>query len=674
MISRTPQPSQWSRSPRHRDTYFFGHQNSFAQRPWACLFCIAVAWLFACQIGLAQTDAPREWTDSTGKFKVTATLIEVKDGTAFLKGKDGKTLKIPVAKLSAADQSFLAAGENPFMEEGNEAGSIFNAPAETNSENANQNTRNGQGGWNSEPVINWNEVETLDRNAESTWSLELSPKNDLGFTPKQATLNKLNRAFEDIRKLVIDPISQRAVAGYTSSFSHEKPESRLAISDLVSGKTIHTTPVVGDMCPIAILNDGVTFVMYGTSDGRGGYETRDQLQLWRLDGKKIIRTKSWIPFPNESESFGRKENGILASAFVMPNNRLVLQSNHGRLVCVDALTLQPYWQTQLGREHSVCANTDRTLLGVADGHTIMIIDPQTGTVKASTVLEDKPNVAWLRVRWSPSGTKLLYSFMSELRVLDLTSGQWTHKASFPGSHVLAPNEIDYPHDDYALVENRLLIHIPSQIKVCAYQDAKQIVTVGGTSFISLHDNDRGLIVPAKIPHPAVETLLTQAVDDPSVFLIRPGVEVAINTQGCGQWSQSVAESLRKAAVASGYKVVEQSPVTIVGSISGPTQEAVSYIAAGSYVANVYNSSIRLVYDGKDVWTTGGTNIPGVISTSQGQSIKEKLDELGKSPNLWVFENTVFPKILQKPSANQGPGSNEALMTSKFTMNGLVDSK
>ncbi len=609
----------------------------------------------------------REWSDATGKFKVTASLMEVKDGTAFLKAKDGKTLKIPVAKLSAADQSFLAEGDNPFMEAGNDFGASSNSTNETGGNSS-------QGGWNAEPVVDWDEVEPLDRTTESEWNLTLPQKNELGFTPKPATLNKLNRAFEDIRKLIVDPISQRAVAGYTSSFSHDQPESRLAISDIVSGKTIHTSPVVADMCPIAVLNDGITIVMYGTSDGRGGFETRDQLQLWRLDGKKIIRTKSWIPFPNESESFGRKENGIMAAVIAAPNNRLVLLSNHGRLVCVDALTLQPYWQTKLGGEYAVCASADRTLLGVADGHTIMIVDPQTGTVKASTMLDDKPHVAWPRVRWSPSGTKLLYSFMKDLRVLDLTTGQWVQKCTFPAEHILAPNEIDYPHDDYALVENRVLIHIPSQIKVCEYQDAKQILTVGGTSFISLHENERGLIVPAKIPHPGAESMLTKAVDDPNVFLIRPGVEVAINAQGCGQWAQAAAESLKKAATESGYKVVDRSPITIVGSITGPTQEAVSYIAAGSYVANVYNSSIRLVHDGKDVWTTGGTNIPGVIQTSQGQSIKDKLDELGKSPNLWVFEHTVFPKILQKPSADQGPVGSGALMTSKFTLNGLVDSK
>jgi hypothetical protein len=617
-----------------------------------------------------QSGDMREWSDATGKFKVTASLIEVKDGTAILKAKDGKTLKIPVAKLSAADQSFLAEGDNPFMEMDKDFGSSSNSANDTGGNGGN----GSQGGWNSEPVVDWDEVEPLDRTTESEWNLTLPQKNELGFTPKPATLNKLNRAFEDIRKLIVDPISQRAVAGYTSSFSHDQPESRLAISDIVSGKTIHTSPVVADMCPIAVLNDGITIVMYGTSDGRGGFETRDQLQLWRLDGKKIIRTKSWIPFPNESESFGRKENGIMATVIAAPNNRLVLLSNHGRLVCVDALTLQPYWQTKLGGEYAVCASADRSLLGVADGHTIMIVDPQTGTVKASTMLDDKPHVAWPRVRWSPSGTKLLYSFMKDLRVLDLTTGQWVQKCTFPAEHVLAPNEIDYPHDDYALVENRVLIHIPSQIKVCEYQDAKQILTVGGTSFISLHENERGLIVPAKIPHPGAEAMLTKAVDDPNVFLIRPGVEVAINAQGCGQWAQAAAESLKKAATESGYKVVDRSPITIVGSITGPTQEAVSYIAAGSYVANVYNSSIRLVHDGKDVWTTGGTNIPGVIQTSQDQSIKDKLDELGKSPNLWVFEHTVFPKILQKPSAGQGPVGSGALMTSKFTLNGLVDSK
>ncbi len=56
----------------------------------------------------------REWSDATGSFKITATLLEVKDDLAYLKTLEGKTLRIPVARLSQSDQEFLKGGANPF--------------------------------------------------------------------------------------------------------------------------------------------------------------------------------------------------------------------------------------------------------------------------------------------------------------------------------------------------------------------------------------------------------------------------------------------------------------------------------------------------------------------------------------------------------------------------------
>ena len=292
---------------------------------------------------------------------------------------------------------------------------------------------------------------------------------------------------------------------------------------------------------------------------------------------------------------------------------------------------------------------------MADGHAIMIVDPQTGAVKASTFVEDKPHIGWPRIRWSPSGTKLLFTFMSEIRVLDLTKGNWTHKVGFTGGPI-APNSLSYPHDDYALLDNHLLVHIPSQIKVCDYRSATSITSVGGMCFIGMQGGDSGLVVPAKMPHPAAEKILAQAEKDPSVFLIHPGVQVSVNAAGAGQWAGQVAQMLTKAATASGYKVVSSSPIVIEASVSGPKQEAVSYIASGSYIANVYQSTIKLTWQGKDVWTTGGSNLPHMISTERGESIQDRLNEIGKTPNLSVFENTKFPKMLQKPSGdNKGPG-------------------
>jgi CubicO group peptidase (beta-lactamase class C family) len=52
--------------------------------------------------------APRTWRDSTSKFSVTAELVEVKDDHVVLKKADGKTVTVPIARLSASDRRYLA--------------------------------------------------------------------------------------------------------------------------------------------------------------------------------------------------------------------------------------------------------------------------------------------------------------------------------------------------------------------------------------------------------------------------------------------------------------------------------------------------------------------------------------------------------------------------------------
>ena len=64
----------------------------------------------------------RTWTDTTGKFSVTAELVEVRGDKVVLRREDGKQITVPLAKLSAEDQQFLtqrkegdsSEAENPF--------------------------------------------------------------------------------------------------------------------------------------------------------------------------------------------------------------------------------------------------------------------------------------------------------------------------------------------------------------------------------------------------------------------------------------------------------------------------------------------------------------------------------------------------------------------------------
>ena len=57
--------------------------------------------------------AAREWTDSTGTFKVEAELVAVRAGKAILSKADGSVLSVAVDKLSAKDQAYLKSLEAP---------------------------------------------------------------------------------------------------------------------------------------------------------------------------------------------------------------------------------------------------------------------------------------------------------------------------------------------------------------------------------------------------------------------------------------------------------------------------------------------------------------------------------------------------------------------------------
>lgn len=53
----------------------------------------------------------REWTDSTGGFRVEAEFVEVKEENVQLRRADGTVISVPIARLSEADRRYLASLE-----------------------------------------------------------------------------------------------------------------------------------------------------------------------------------------------------------------------------------------------------------------------------------------------------------------------------------------------------------------------------------------------------------------------------------------------------------------------------------------------------------------------------------------------------------------------------------
>lgn len=60
----------------------------------------------------------REWTDTTGEFRVTAELVVVRNGMVVLEKTDGSIISVPLERLAVSDQQYLRdlpTHQNPFV-------------------------------------------------------------------------------------------------------------------------------------------------------------------------------------------------------------------------------------------------------------------------------------------------------------------------------------------------------------------------------------------------------------------------------------------------------------------------------------------------------------------------------------------------------------------------------
>lgn len=79
---------------------------------------ICLATFLATFVALETDAQEREWTSANGKFNVTGMLLDQQDGSVKIKRSDnGKTITVPVEKLSDADQTYLSELKSKQMEQ-----------------------------------------------------------------------------------------------------------------------------------------------------------------------------------------------------------------------------------------------------------------------------------------------------------------------------------------------------------------------------------------------------------------------------------------------------------------------------------------------------------------------------------------------------------------------------
>ena len=215
----------------------------------------------------------------------------------------------------------------------------------------------------------------------------------------------------------------------------------------------------------------------------------------------------------------------------------------------------------------------------------------------------------------------------------------------------------------------------SGILLWTYSGQQQVATAGPwTVFATVDGEKSGALVPLAIPHRAATDLLAKAATDPNLFVLRAGTKVRIDVGRIPDPAvqATAAEALAGKLKAIGCTADPAGTIVLTAGVKGPEKKTLSLRNAGDYDVQEWITSLEFVHDGKTVWQTQSSNVPGgpviFFNLEEGENIGSWLAKRQK-PDYGLFERVELPRFLQRPGA-AGPSGSMTLGTSQVTAGGL----
>lgn len=585
----------------------------------------------------------RTWTDATGKYKIQAEFISLKDDTVVFELSGGQRRSIAISKLAADDQKLireLADANNPFKAIDNSTA----APA----------------------AARTIEVDRLKAEeiaiAGDLWEIELARPAKLDFEPKVIPLPKKIDFFEKISKVVFNTHAKTAAVFY--SLGHrENVSTRIVLVDIESGKLLCNEKKAGEFTVFALHNDGQRMVVQDLTKGKDS----GVLNTLRFDGKGLQTIDIWSPY-------GEKENRKIVRVELIGEDKLMTCNDSGNVVVWDFDTREPLFRFDIPRTSRPTISPDHRYVVFCGGDRVGFVDIEQRRAAAAKAAPGMD--FWCKCAFSPSGKYLAASSNGAITVWNTADGNVAFEGTFPG--ISLAYGLHFPHDDFVLVSNKHLVQWSTGIQLWDYSGTDFTTSLGGTPVFCLAGGSTGALIPMSLPHPAALQALEDIKDQPDLFVLRKDIDISIDLSGVPEEYQGrVRTGLEKQIAKLNCRVADEAPLVMKATVSGPFTKAVSYWGAGSFVIKMYYSNLEFRYGDKKIWSSRSTNTPVALGSTRNKSYQEQIDDAGKAPNLAFFETVALPEYLQKPSDSpnaRGAGSYHSIGYSEVTTSGLKAAK
>lgn len=601
-------------------------------------------------------DFVRGWESSSGKFKVDAALKAINGEEVVLIKTDMDEVTVPLSSLSTNDVTYV----NKFKKQNDTAIAKGQIPARTP---ALPEIEDYSGGFTTIAAIAVSNDEQVPLKPVPDYLKEFS-QSGMGFLMTRSRQ-------ELIAAIPVGGPEQLVLMTAREDNFHNRDmrfQSQVYWVSLKTKKvlsTVHITPedFVVDYDPS---NQRMLSIHRAEAFDD---EKRDVFTLWNLKPGESAATpiQRW---------YGKVEgwpNSIFAK--IVNENIVVAKTDSQSYTAWDVAEKKVAYSFKAGSffDSPVVFTYDRNYLIVPEDGKLTVFNAVTGDVLFSTRVKDN-HVSGANI--NAAGNRLVGLTERSLYVWDLTAPKQEPKV-YPAPLIGNPfgSRIEWVDDDLVLAEThservlyRLSLELPVwsyRLETGAYWDnrdpLKNMVLNGLFFYVAQPRNGDGSIAvgAVRLPGPSVDEI-TKDIDRESLYMIKPGVAVAVQMKSVTNPSQ-VEQWLREKIEANGWVFDPNSEIVMhaemgVGQTQSETYREFGLGGKETTVSFTPHFSTLVIKKGDLViWQTGTST--GAPPISRADNIQAEVTAMQK-PQLEFFKYvSIDPKIID-PKYSRGFGVSE----------------
>jgi hypothetical protein len=596
----------------------------------------------------AEQAAVRTWTDSTGKFKIEATFAGKEGDRVLLTKTDGKTIKLPLAKLSKEDQDHVAALDaKPPME------NPFEAAEQVNDDGLDR-------------VAEWAGAEQILPQPIDGWPL--AP--DAAQQPGEALAGKAlglpgggrDRFFENPKSLLFDAGKNEALVVLVNGPPGKDRELKIVRCDLKTGRVAAENPWKTSYTPVDLSPSGQLLACLPDQFARNESE-KNKITILRREGEKWTPLVRWKM--GEGVEFAKKFDRI----HFLGEDKILGSSGFGASVTLMQIEpVRALWTLKTAQNTSVALSANRTQLAAAVEGGIGIFSTASGETLAR--IQTPAPAQGGTLSFSPDGTRLAHLSGAVVLVYDLATGKQIHEVWFPRPS--QGKSLDWVGGSFVLVDGSQLVDLEKRIVLWKYD------VPGNRDSLAGHFGGRfwmvsgGHSVPYQLFSPTIPGAAEKAKGDQltadGVLALKPGSQVSlqVNLPAHAADVQKVTDALTGSLTKQGFTVAAGAPITLEATIADAGKETASYRGFGigrfrdgdKIEVQKYTSTVVMKENGKEIWTaTAHYGAPHMVRQKDGQKLEDAVNEQRGNP-VDFFSRVQIPRMMARHEADGAYGTSK----------------